>query len=269
MATTAMNVSVLRILQARMSSSRLPGKILMPLTAGKPLLQLMVERVSRAKTPGKLIVATTASANDDQVENLCKHISVPCFRGSEHDVLDRFYKAALCYNSDHIIRLTGDCPIIDPDLLDEIVKFYFKGGFDYASNTVEPSFPDGLDVEIFSFTALKQAWEEAKLSSQREHVTPFIHQQPGRFNIGSFKSKENLSSMRWTVDGPEDFQLVSRIYEILYPANPFFSTEDVLHLFDQMPELALINSGIKRNAGYEESIKKDAMLRGDHKIEHF
>ena len=252
-------MKTLAILQARVSSSRLPGKVLKPIM-GRPMLALQIERVRRTKKIDQLIIATSTDPSDDQIEMLCQQIDIPCYRGSLNDVLDRFYQAAQTWQSQHIVRLTGDCPLIDPEVIDHVIAFYLNGDYDYASNTVEPTFPDGLDVEIFRLECLKDAWEKAKLPSQREHVTPFIHQQPDRFKIGTFKNIADLSGLRWTVDESADFEIITRIYEALYTINPAFVTKDILEFLDEHPELKIQNIHHQRNEGLKQSFDKDAMF---------
>ena len=247
---------IVAILQARVSSSRLPGKVVKPIL-GRPVLSLQLERVQRSTAIDQIVVATSVERSDDTLEALCSRMAIPCFRGSLDDVLDRFYQAAIVYHPDHLVRLTGDCPLIDPIVIDQVIAFYLNVDCDYASNTLEPTFPDGLDVEIFRFSTLEQAWEEAKLPSQREHVTPFIYGHPERFRLGSFKGSLDRSDLRWTIDEAEDFELVRQIYEELYPQNPNFSTEDILALVERRPELKTINRHYQRNEGYQRSLVKD------------
>ena len=248
---------ILAILQARVSSSRLPGKVLMPLL-GEPMLLRQIERLRKVRQIDKLLVATSAETADDEIGTLCTQHAIDCFRGNLNDVLDRFYQAAVSYHPDHVVRLTADCPLADPGLIDQVIEFYLAGGYDYASNAIQPTFPDGLDVEICRFACLEQAWREARLPSQREHVTPFIHQQPERFTIGHFFNREDLSHLRWTVDEPRDFELISQIYAALYPVNPDFSTPDILRLLAERPELANWNTQHQRNEGYLKSLTADA-----------
>jgi spore coat polysaccharide biosynthesis protein SpsF len=251
---------IFAILQARTSSTRLPGKVLKPIL-GRPMLSLQIERIQRSKKIDKLIVATSNDRSDNDIENLCINIQIPCFRGSLDDVLDRFYQIAIQYKPEHVVRLTGDCPLIDPEIIDKVINFYFEGDFDYATNSMVPcTFPDGLDVEVFSFTVLEKAWHEARLSSHREHVTPFILQHPEMFRIGYYKNKLNLSHLRWTVDEPEDFELVSQIYNELYPKNPTFITEDILGLINRKPSLLEINSHVERNLGIKKSAEADKLF---------
>lgn len=256
---------ILAILQARMSSSRLPGKVMKPLL-GQPMLWREIERVQRATTLDALVVATSDDRSDDPIEQLCRARGVDCFRGSLDDVLDRFYCAAQHRKPQYVVRLTGDCPVLDPAVIDAVVRHCVEGKFDYATNALKPTFPDGLDVEVFTFACLETAWREAKLPSQREHVTPFINQQPERFKIGDYAGSRDLSYLRWTVDEVLDFELIRQIYEELYPDKPDFSTDDILALLEQKPALKSINLEHKRNEGYRRSLAKDS-ARADQKNE--
>lgn len=247
---------ILAILQARVSSSRLPGKVLKPIL-GVPMLIRQLERVKRAKMIDRLVVATSIDPSDDPIEDLCRQNGIECCRGDLKDVLDRFYQVAKSYRPEHIVRLTGDCPLIDPEVIDRVIRFYLDGGYDHASNGGEPTFPDGLDVEIFRFSALELAWQEARLPSEREHVTPFIYTHPERFRTAQYKNHVDLSYLRWTVDEPADFELVRIVYESLYPSRPDFSTTDILALIENRPELATMNTHHARNEGYAKSLHED------------
>lgn len=249
-------MQTLSLLQARVSSTRLPGKVMKPLL-GRPMILRQIERLRCARNLGQLVVVTSAEPSDDPLADLCKADGVPVFRGSLADVLDRFYQAALPCQPENIVRLTADCPLADPELIDNVIAHYLAGGFDYVSNCLEPTFPDGLDVEVFHFRCLVAAWNEARLPSQREHVTPFIHGQPERFSLGSFKSDQDLSAMRWTVDEPADFHFVERIYQELYPTSPAFRTQDILNLLATHQDLASINQGFIRNEGLLKSLVVD------------
>ena len=257
---------ILCILQARVSSSRLPGKVLKPLL-GKPLLELQIERLRRARRLDRLVVATSTEAADDALESLCARLGVPCFRGSLHDVLDRFYRAAQPHAAEHIVRLTGDCPLADPELIDRLVEFHLAGGYDYAANNFEPTFPDGLDAEIFRAQALEESWREAVLPSHREHVTQFIVSQPARYRVGSFRGEPDRRHLRWTVDEPEDFELIREIYEALYPAKANFSTADILRLIEERPSLATANVKYERNEGLAKSHQEDKKFMTTRRIE--
>lgn len=247
---------ILAILQARVSSSRLPYKVLKPIL-GRPMLSLQIERVKRSRCIDKIVVATSSEVGDDPIESLCVQMQVSCFRGSLNDVLDRFYRTALLYGPEYVVRVTGDCPLIDPQVIDAVINFFQDGKYDYATNALEPTFPDGLDIEVFTFAALATAWQESCLPSHREHVTPFIHQNNGRFKIGHYKGPVDLSDLRWTVDEPEDFDLVCRIYEALYPRHPGFTTQDILNFLSKNTSLFMINCDIGRNEGMQKSLETD------------
>lgn len=246
----------LAILQARSSSTRLPGKVLKPIL-GRPMLERQIERIMRAKLIDKLVVATSTDLEDNTIAELSARINLPCHRGSLEDVLDRFYQAARAYQPEYVVRLTGDCPLADPAVIDEIIRFCVAGAYDYASNTLQPTFPDGLDVEVCRFEALGKIWREATLKSQREHVTPYFYQNPHLFKLGSFMREPDLSDLRWTVDNAADFGLVTSIYEALYPRKQDFSTEDILRYLDTRPELKTCNTATQRNEGYMKSLEHD------------
>lgn len=245
------------VLQARMSSTRLPGKVLLR-TCGKPLLQHQVERARRAKRLDALVVATSTDASDDALQTLCESIGIPCHRGSLDDVLDRFMGAARPLSPAYVVRLTGDCPLIDPHVVDRVIETAQQPGVDYASNALNPTYPDGLDVECMRFEVLEQAAREARKPSEREHVTPFIHTQPQRFALRQVQHSTDLSHLRWTVDEPADFVFVSQVFEHLHAANPAFGMDDVLAFERRHPEIARLNRGLRRNEGYERSLRKDA-----------
>jgi spore coat polysaccharide biosynthesis protein SpsF len=256
------DAAVLGMLQARFSSTRLPGKVLLPL-AGEPMLIRQIERIRRARRIDRLIVATSTSASDDPLAELCRSRNIDCFRGSLEDVLDRVYRAAERLNPAYVVRLTGDCPLADPAVIDAVAGFCIDGGFDYASNALEPTFPDGLDVEVMTFASLRCAWMKARLPSEREHVTPYIYKRDREFSIGSYKREPDLSALRWTVDEPQDYELVCMIYDALYPSNPSFSTDDILRLMDARPHMKTLNQRFARNEGYAKSLERDQASTDD------
>lgn len=217
------------------------------------MLSLQIERVLRSKRIEKLVLATSSDASDDRIVEMCKSLDVAVFRGDLHDVLDRFYQAAKMYRPEYVVRLTGDCPLTDPVLIDRVIEMCLDSGADYVSNSVVPSFPDGLDVEVFRFEALETAWKEASALVEREHVTPFIYRHPDRFSVQYLRSHVDLSALRWTVDEQADFDLVRAIYESLYSSKPEFGMEDVLALLERVPDLGKGNSHIQRNAGMAKS----------------
>lgn len=244
---------ILAILQARTSSSRLPRKVMLPV-AGAPMLARQIERLQRASRIDRLVLATSNRTEDDCVAELAETSDIASYRGSLDDVLDRFYGAAEQYRPEWIVRVTGDCPLADWDVIDSCIDFAVAGRFDYASNTLTPTWPDGLDVEVCTFAALEAAWREADTNLEREHVMPFITRRPERFRLGSFERQgEDLSPMRWTVDEPRDYQFVTRVYDALYRGNPRFTTGDILALLADQPELLDMNARIERNEGLSRS----------------
>lgn len=247
------------IIQARMGSSRLPGKVLMDI-AGKPMLWHVVNRVKHAKKLDDVVVATTTLKEDKKILDWASSIGIKSYAGSEKDVLDRYYQAAKKYEADIVVRITADCPLIDPKVIDEIVGFFLNNDFDYASNTIKPTYPDGLDTEVFSFNSLQKAWEEAKLASEREHVTPYIKKNDNLFKTKNFENNVDFSDMRWTVDEKCDLEFIREIYGRLYKNNRIFFMEDVVNLLKKYPEM-IINKGIVRDEGYLKSIKQDNMVK--------
>lgn len=249
--------SIIAVLQVRASSTRLPGKVLKPIL-GEPMLARQIERILRSKRIDQLVVATSTDASDDAIAALCAQWSIARSRGSLADVLDRVYQAVAPYAPTHVVRLTGDCPLTDPAVIDAAIDFALRGDFDYATNVKPYTFPDGLDVEVVTFRALETAWREAELPSHREHVLPFIHRQPERFYLGYYRSPVDLSRHRWTVDESEDFVFVTAVYEALYPTNPNFSMRDILDFLEHHPELLRVNERFERNAGRRKAFEEDA-----------
>ncbi len=243
-------------IQARMSSKRFPHKVLKPIL-GRPMLALEIERVKLCETIDQVIVLTSTAVEDMQIVDLCKRLKVSVFQGDLENVLERFYQAALTYKPDHIVRLTGDCPLADMKVIDAMVRLYLEKKGDYGTNCMPPTYPDGLDAEIFTFKALREAHEEARLPSYLEHISLFFEERPQRFKIVNLASKVDHSALRWTVDETQDFELVSRIFEALYPVNPQFGMRDVLELLKKNPGLALLNKDLKRNEGLIVSKEKD------------
>jgi len=248
------------IIQARSGASRLPGKVLLEVM-GKTILEYVIERVGKAECVEDIVVATSCNKKDSKIEDLADRLRIKVYRGSEEDVLDRFYQAAGIFKIGHIIRITADCPLIDPDIIDKAVRLYFKSNADYCSNTLEETFPDGEDVEVFSRDALNRAWEEASLMSEREHVTPYIKKHPEKFKLASFKNKKNLSGKRWTLDEARDFKFIKAVLEMLYPTSPDFHLADILDIVRRNPYLESMNSGIIRNEGYLTSLAKDKQVK--------
>jgi spore coat polysaccharide biosynthesis protein SpsF (cytidylyltransferase family) len=247
----------LAVLQARVSSTRLPGKVLLPVL-GEPMLARQIERVRRSATLDDLVVATSTDAGDGPLAELCERLGTACFRGSLDDVLDRFLGAAREFGADHIVRLTGDCPLADAGVIDDVVRLHLEGGFDYTSNVAPPTFPDGLDMEIVTMAALEAVGEEANRRALREHVTLMLREQTERFVLGNLVHEPDLSAMRWTVDEPEDLEFVRAIYAALYPHNPEFTWLDVLGYITENPGVEAVNSAFSRNEGLAKSQNEDA-----------
>jgi spore coat polysaccharide biosynthesis protein SpsF len=246
--------NIIAIIQARMSSTRLPGKVLMPL-AGKPVLEHVVRRLQTCKTITGIVVATSTGKSDDAIQAWCEKEGVHCYRGSLDDVLDRYYQAAKLYKADAVVRITADCPAIDPVIVDEVVMGFLAGGYDYYGLSGE--FPDGLDCTVFSFAALERTWREATLKSEREHVGPYVEKHPELFKLGGYKKFTGLSHHRWTLDEPRDYEFLQAVFARLYRgASPFLAAE-ILAFLDKEPEIMTINSNIIRNEGYLKSLAED------------
>ena len=240
-------MTVLAIIQARMGSTRLPGKILKEVN-GKPLLAYQIDRVRQSKCIEKIVIATTVEQKDDQIVAFCEQYNVEYYRGSENDVLARYYEAAEQFGGDIIVRLTSDCPIIDPVVIDETIRYYIDHAseFDYVSNTIERTYPRGLDTEVFSEGALEKSYKDATLERDREHVTAYMYSNPEKFRIGSISNSQNLGNHRWTVDTSEDFQLVELILSNLYSENQFFNMRDVIELLEKHPDWVQLNYHIEQ-----------------------
>jgi spore coat polysaccharide biosynthesis protein SpsF (cytidylyltransferase family) len=248
------------IIQARMGSTRLPGKV-MRVLSGKPVLWHVVDRVARATLADYVIVATTSGKEDDVIENFCINNNIMVFRGSSEDVLKRYVDTARMLKEKKIdlsliVRITSDCPMIDPDIIDKVIIAMIKGDYDYVSNTLEPTYPDGLDVEVCTLSALMDADSKARLPSEREHVTSYLKTTPGikRLNV---TDDFNHSSMRWTLDQQEDYDFINEVYKSLYNPEKFFKMRDILDLLRRRPELILLNNSIGRDEGYKKSLKMD------------
>lgn len=237
-----------------MSSTRLPGKVLMPL-AGKPVLAHVVERLSYCRMLSGTVVATTVESSDDAIATFCESARIPLFRGSLEDVLDRYYQAANQFGADPIVRITADCPAIDPVIVDAVIAGFLAGNYDYYGLSGE--FPDGLDCTVFAYKALKKAWDEAKLKSEREHVGPYLEKHPEIFRNGGLELFHGMAHHRWTLDEPRDYVLLSAIFDDLYHPDRLFLTHNVLELLERKPELMAANQGIIRNEGYLKSLAED------------
>ncbi|MDK2961315.1 MAG: spore coat polysaccharide biosynthesis protein SpsF [Eubacteriaceae bacterium] len=238
-------MKVVCIVQARVGSTRLPAKILKKIF-DKTVLEHDIERLRRVKNISDLIIATTANEQDDLIVDECQRLNVKYFRGSEEDVLSRYYHAAQENQADIVVRVTSDCPLIDPETSEKIIDFYLdhKEEYDYVSNTIDRSYPRGLDTEVFSFTALEDAFLLATKKYEREHVTPYIYQHPEKFEIAQFKNKQDFSDYRWTLDTKEDFEVIKLVYEGLYQKKKDFDYADILCFVKENPYIVEINKEI-------------------------
>lgn len=251
--------AVVAIIQARMGATRLPGKTMMSIV-GKPMLWHIIQRVREAKLIDRIVVATTTAEIDKQILQLADELGVESYAGSQNDVLDRFYQVAKLFGANVIVRVTADDPFKDPLTIDEAVRFFLenKDHVDYVSNTIEPTFPEGLDIEVFSFDALEKAWKEAKKASEREHVTSYMWTHLDKFRPANIRHKgENLSHLRWTVDDEKDLEFTREVYSRLYREDRIFHMKDILTLLNTHPHLKKINAGHVRFDGYIKSLKND------------
>ena len=244
------------IVQARMGSTRLPGKTLAPLE-GRPLLWHVLTRTKAIPGVDEVVLATTERSEDQALEAVARETGCSCFFGSEDDVLDRFFFAAKARGLSAVVRVTADCPLIDPAVSGLCVKRFIQGGADYVSNTQPPTFPDGLDTEVFGFEALEAAWKEARQISEREHVTPFIWKTPSRFRCANVERSPDLSGLRWTVDEPRDLDFVRAVVARLGTGPSSWAMEKVLAVLKKHPELSKANAGLTRNEGYLKSLRED------------
>jgi spore coat polysaccharide biosynthesis protein SpsF (cytidylyltransferase family) len=244
------------IVQARMGSTRLPGKVLMKV-GNVSLLEYQVKRLRLAKKIDKIVIATSVDKKNDQIRELCKKIGIECFRGSEDDVLDRYYQCSLKYHQyDNILRVTGDCPLIDPAVIDQVVSLFEEGDYDYASNVVKETFPDGMDVEIFKRSVLHEAAQKAELPSDREGVNEYILRGK-KYKKGNLLAASDWSHFRLTVDEKEDFEVVKFLIKNCKMADDFLKYISAL---TKHPEIMLKNRHIKRNEGMLKTLEKDKIF---------
>jgi spore coat polysaccharide biosynthesis protein SpsF len=233
-------------IQARMGSTRLPGKVMLDL-CGKTVLARVVERLKRSHLAGELIVATTLQPADDVLVDQCRKLEVKVFRGRETDVLDRYYHAAKQFAAEAIVRICSDCPLIDPEIVDWTVQSFLHADVDYASNALDRTYPRGLDVEVMTSRALRRCWRDAKVFYQRSHVTPYIYENPDQFRIARVCGSEEYGDLRWTLDTPEDLAFIRSVYERMADKDEF-GWRDVLQLLEHEPQLLELNRHIRQKA---------------------
>lgn len=260
-------MNIYAIFQVRMGATRLPGKMFKKIL-GRPLLWHVVQRVKSADLVDRIILATTRKKEDDQIVEFAEKEGIPFSRGSDEDVLDRFYKAAKKFAPDIIVRITPDDPFKDPKIIDNFIGYFLKhkDELDYLSNTIKPTYPEGIDIEIFTSKTLERTWREAKEPSEREHVTSYIWNNPKKFRIKNLSRKQNLSHLRWTIDYSADLKFTREIYKRLYSKKKIFLMDDILKLLKKEPELQKINQGIAYHEGYLKSLKQDKLIKKNIKL---
>ncbi|WP_019424724.1 cytidylyltransferase domain-containing protein [Paenibacillus sp. OSY-SE] len=236
---------VVAIVQARMGSSRLPGKVMKPLI-DHSVLGHVILRLKAVNSINKIVIATTQNPEDDVIICECNKYNVPVYRGSTEHVLSRYYEAAKKFNADIVVRVTSDCPLIDPEITENIINYFFELDADYVSNKIIETFPRGLDTEVFTMSSLEKAYKGAYNDIHREHVTPYIYLHSDQFKLVNYSLEKDYSAYRWTLDTREDYQLIESIYEKLYKPNNIFSWLEIIQLMEDYPELKEINSHVKQ-----------------------
>jgi len=251
---------IIILIQARAGSTRLPAKVLKKIM-GREVLLHMYERVAKTNYAEKFVIITSSKNENDQIVDLCGKTDIACYRGSEGDLLDRHYQAAVEFRADAVVKIPSDCPLIDPAIIDRVLKYYLDNNekYDYVSNLHPATYPDGNDVEIMSFKALETAWKEAKKDYERQHTTPFIWENPDRFRIGNVLWETSLdysTTHRWTLDYEEDFEFIKTVFESLYHKQPDFGIQDILDLLEENPHISKINSRYVGKYWYENHLNE-------------
>lgn len=251
-------MSINCIIQARLGSSRLPGKVLREIK-GKSVLLHCLEQISYSTLIDDIIVATTTNPNDNLLVEKVKSYGYEVFRGNEEDLLDRYYQAARAFNTKIIVRVTSDCPLVDPEVIDKTIKAFQNSNCDYCCNAIPPTYPDGYDTEVFTFETLEKAWREASLISEREHVSPYIWKNKDKFKFVNLENDVDLSHIRITVDQKEDFMLIEKIINKINKSPILL--RDIMKLLEEEPELLEINKMHSRNEGYAKSVEEDRIVK--------
>lgn len=257
---TDLRPRLVAVLQARVSSTRLPGKVLADV-CGAPMIARQIERIRLSRMLDGLVVATSEDPSDDPLAAIASNLGVAVHRGSLNDVLSRYAGVVRETRPQHVVRLTGDCPLIDPDVIDAVAAHHLVCRADVTSNAYEPTFPDGLDVEVIRADALLKADSEARLNFEREHVTPFLYDPKHHFRVVHYRASIDLSGLRWTVDEPEDLVFVRSVFDALYVGTPQFRMRHILQLLSERPELSDLNTRFTRNAGLARSIAEEEAAR--------
>lgn len=261
----AQEKNIVTIVEARVASNRLPGKVMKPVL-GRPLLERVLQRVCRARLVGTVVVATTVYAEDDVIAQLCWKLGIPCYRGDAADVLDRHYRAAVKYGAEVVVKIGADCPLIDPHVIDAVIGSYVArpDAYDYVSNLHPPSFPEGNGVEVIRMSALETAWREAWRRQEREQTTPYFWKNSRQFRLHNVvweKGIDSTASHRWRVEGPQDLQMVQAVFGALYQQNPHFALEDILALLEREPQIAALAASPPAGTnGYESGITTPGAL---------
>lgn len=238
-----------------MGSSRLPNKVLMKVNGEQTVLEHVIKQLSFCKSISKIIVATTNLKQDDVIEELVKKLEIDVFRGDSSDVLDRYYQCAKKFSSKVIVRMPADKPLLDPNVVDQVISEFNNNNYDYITTFLPSTFPSGTEVEVFTFSALEKAWKESVLPSEREHVTPYIHKNPEKFQISNFENDIDLSNFRWAVDEKDDLLFVKKIVSKLNKKPILIN--DILNVIKNEPKIFEINLNVNRNAGDKKSTKED------------
>jgi len=243
------------IIQARMGSSRLPGKVMMHIDEENPVIYYVIKQLQHCKLIDEIVIATTTLNEDDVIEKYAASIGIICYRGNQNDVLDRYYQCAKVFSFSSIVRVTSDCPLIDPTIVYSVIQKFKLNSYDYVSNFIPRTFPFGTEAEIFSFQCLASTWENAKKKSEREHVTPYIYNAENKYRIGSITNSTNLSHLKWSIDRLNDLKLIRYIISKI-TKRPILM-KDVLDLYAQKPELTKVNDDHQPDEGYKKSISND------------
>ena len=249
--------NITAIIAARTGSSRLPNKVLLDIS-GKTALERMIERVKNAKTLDRIVIATSTNKRDDSIENICKQINVECIRGSENDLLSRYYLVVEKIQPDIIVKMGADSILVDPFVIDKVVKTFLTNKYDYVSNYGIPkTYPEGCTADVYTSKTLREAFLEAKKPSEREHISPFMWNNPHRYALYRVDYEKDLSSYRLSLDYEEDYIVIKSIFEALYPKNPYFTLEDMISWLDNNPEIIKLNSHFRPSEGLLKSLRQD------------
>ena len=251
---------VIAILQVRTESTRLPNKALCEIK-GKTLLELSINRIRHSRLIDKIVVATTKKTEDDVIQEIATKLELECFRGSENDLLDRYYQCAKQHQADIVVRCTADNPFVGYDIIDRAIQISTDNQADLVTNHFEPTYPEGLDMEVYSIGALETSWNDAQMLSEREHVFPYIQNHQSKFKTINFTQDKDYSHLRWTIDYECDYEMVKIIYDYLYDEKPIFLQQDILELLEKHPEISEMNSHIKRKEGVNHTKANDEVVK--------